>query len=186
MLCRALRPCFVVVAVAAVIGGAQAGAVTQTRPLRDASFTTAVPARWHERMVQRGGVRTYLFNSGRGHADSLGLAGPGQAALTVSRLPRSKAPSANSARAALYKVVGIPRGASRIKNTQPVRDTALGGAQAVTIQYAYTFRGARNVQTDLVALHRDSIAMVEINAPPPRATVARHALAAVISAWRWR
>jgi hypothetical protein len=166
-------PCLVPAAIAT-------GAATRT--VTDPAFTTVAPSDWHERSLARDGLRWHFFNSGSGHADNLGFAGPRQVTITFGLFPRR---GAKTLKAALRKTVGRPRGATHIA-VKPTHHATLGGERALTIRITYRFRGHRNVQDDLVALHGNSIAFIETNSPPKRLRTARRAFHAAVAAWRWR
>src|SRR4051794_2138009 len=56
---------------------------SETRTLRERDYSTAVPADWNARVQKGDGMRSHFLNSGSGHANDYGLAGPEQVGLTI-------------------------------------------------------------------------------------------------------
>ena len=154
---------------------------SQTRPLRERDFKTAVPSGWNSRIARGDGMRTHYLNSGSGQANDFGLAGMGQIGLTIARQRTQD----SSAAVALERIVGTPPGAIGVKRTQPATDTTLAGAEAATTQYTYTFDGVTYVQSNLVAVTGGVTVFIEVDAPPAQADEAQRTLATVIRNWRW-
>lgn len=180
-----------VAAVAAGCGGGDDGAGTpaaplaagQTRTLREKDFTTAVPRGWHQRKVRRERERVYFLNSGRGHANDLGLAAPGEVGLTIAR---QRAPGGQSALTAIETIVATPDDAVGVTRSGPIKAASLGGADAATTQFTYTLGGATYIQSNLVAVKDDTLIFIEVDVEPLRAADGLQVMATVTRNWRWR
>jgi hypothetical protein len=155
--------------------------VSQTRPLRERDYKTAVPSGWNARVQKGDGMRTHFLNSGSGHANDYGLAGAGQVGLTIANQATQDA----SASVALDRIVGTPPNALGVKRIEPVAGTRLAGAEAATTQYTYTDEGVTYVQSNLVAVTGGVTIFIEVDAPPAQADEAARTLATVIRNWRW-
>jgi hypothetical protein len=154
---------------------------SQTRPLRERDYRTAVPSDWSARVQRGDGMRTHFLNSGSGHANDYGLAGAGQVGLTIA----NQRTADGSAIAALDRIVGTPPNALGVKRIEPVADARLAGAEAATTQYTYTDEGVTYVQSNLVAVTGGVTIFIEVDAPPALADEAARTLATVIRNWRW-
>jgi hypothetical protein len=159
-----------------------AGAAPATRPLDNPDFSTAVPAGWHERTLERNGRRAYYLNSGSGYANNLGLPGRGQIGLTIGIRHVRRG---TTVRHALRTDIGFPKGAKDLKVGRPHR-TKLAGARAGAITSKYRYKGIRWVQSNVVAVHGKSIAFLEVDAGPKKARAGRRVMASVRRNWRWK
>jgi hypothetical protein len=171
-----------VVVAALLLAPAAAAAATGTQPLDDPAFTTAVPAGWHERSTHQHGRRAHFFNSGSGHANDLGLPPHGQIGLTIGVHHIARGTSVSRA---LHTNVGYPRGATGLKGS-PAHKTRLAGARAGAVTLKYRYKGARWVQSDVVAIHGTTLAFLEVDAGLAKARAARRTLATVRRNWRWK
>lgn len=191
MLPRALVTFALVAAMAAGCGGGDDGAgaaatplaPAQTRTLREKVFTTSVPQDWHQRKVTRERERVYFLNSGRGHANGLGLAAPGEVGLTIAR---QRATSGQSALTAIETIVATPDNAVGVIRSRPIKAARLGGAEAATTQFTYTLGGATYIQSNLVAVNGDTLIFIEVDVEPLRAADGERVLSTVTQSWRWR
>jgi hypothetical protein len=154
---------------------------SETTPLHDQGFVTAVPAGWHARLAKGDGSRSHFLNSGVGEANDFGLAGEGQVGLTIAR-QRTQDPSAA---AALERIVGTPPNAVGVHRIQPTASARLAGAEAATTQYTYSDSGVTYVQSNLVAVAGSETIFIEVDAPPAQAAEGARAFATVIQNWRW-
>jgi hypothetical protein len=174
-----------VVAAAAVLLTAPAvlaSAAPATRQLDGPTFTTTVPAGWHQRTLERNGRRAWFLNSGSGHANNLGLPARGQIGLTIgSRQVRG----GTTVRRALRTDIGHPRGAKDLRIGRAHR-TKLAGAPAGAVTSKYRYKGIRWVQSNVVAVHGKTVIFLEVDAGPKKARAGRRVMASVRRGWRWK
>lgn len=154
----------------------------QVRSFHAKAFTTSVPEKWHQRMVDRTGDRIWFLNSGPGHADDHGLAAPGEFGLTIAR---QKALPGQSASEALATIAGTPEGALGVARSKPIRRAALDGTEAATTQFTYTYQGIVYLQMNMVAIYRGTLVFIEVDAQPYNASDAERIMSTVVRNWHW-
>jgi hypothetical protein len=177
-------------ALATGCGGDSAGApapqIGSLRPFHDRLFSTAVPAAWRSRSLAKGGARIWFFGSGPKGADNLGFSSDGNIGLSITRLPAADLPtSPANARDGIRAIVGTPTGAADVVLAHAVADARLGGRPAATEGYTYRFRGRLRVQSNLAALYRGKLVLIEVDSEPATEATGARTLQAVTSHWRW-
>jgi hypothetical protein len=177
----------VVAAMGAVAVAAQAAGGGTA--VKGRSFTTRAPAHWTVTTVPGPrSLRSYQLAS-HGRVDALGVPEKGAIATSVyeSRLDRSgfRHPDRETADTLAPRLIGIPRGATRITPSSGGHGT-LDGERTVYGTYTYTYAGRRIRQRDLVVRYGAYAVVVETIADTSRGTAADRSRSAVQDAWRWR
>lgn len=165
--------------------GSQSSTGPKSRTLQAAAFVTTVPASWHERHLQGKGDDLYFLGSGSKAPNDLGIVAGG-IGMTIGTQPVSQVHNPASAAVAIKRTVGTPKGAARVTLTEPIAKAQLGGADAATSQFTYTFRGTDDVQSDLVALHGSKLVVIEVNSGPSLEPSAHRVFSELVKTWRWR
>lgn len=177
-------------AVAAMGTGAMAArAADGGKAVEGRSFTTQAPPRWAVTVVPGPrSLRSYQLAS-HGRVDALGVPEKGAIATSIyeSRVDRSgvKDPDRQTAATLAPKLIGTPRGATRITPSAGGRGT-LDGERTVYGTYTYTYAGRRIRQRDLVVRYGDYAVVLETIADTSRRVTADRSRTAVQDAWRWR
>jgi hypothetical protein len=105
--------------------------------------------------------------------------------VSIGELPASQVHNPKSALVAIKAAVGTPRVATDVVASEPARAAVLDRADAATLAFSYRYRAQRNVQSDLVALHGDRLALIEVNVAPALQPLARRVMRKIVADWRW-
>lgn len=152
-------------------------------------FATVAPAGWTTAVVPGPKSLKSYQQASHGKVDALGVPVKGAIATTIYEASIRKSgfphPDEQTADTLAPKLIGIPRGATRIT---PVAGGhgILDGERTVYGTYTYTYGGRRIRQRDLVARHGAYSVVVETIADTARRAAADRARTTVQDAWHWR
>jgi len=174
-----------------------------TQALNASSFVTAYPVGWSlvvkplvPGATEPHATTRYELSSTGARLNGDGIPPPGTIGITIYETPLSTIeredsdPTAKtgSAMTLATHVVGTPAVTQGSTETVKLHQAAsLGGAEAATLAFAYTYSGHKNVQVDLVSQRDHQFALqVESDTEPALASQGQVALETITRSWRWR
>ena len=83
-------------------------------------------------------------------------------------------------------MIGVPKGAKRIRLTSRPRTVKVDGAHAVAAAVRYRYRGVENVQRDVIARHGRYLVLIEMNCRPDLEATGRAAMREVVKSLKWK
>jgi hypothetical protein len=143
-----------------------------------------------DRLTPSGATQYQL--SSKGLLDQLGIPESGAIGITAGYLPLSMLesngvpnPASLAATQLITKVVGTPQGATGLSTATPIHATTLAGYSAAGLAYTYMFKGAANVQEDVLAARGTDVYVIELDVAPSMRAQGEMAFNAVLHSWAW-
>ena len=163
------------------------GEPTETQALSAPGFTAAYPRGWSEETTERPHDMTRWSMSSGSPVNGVGIAGPDDLALSVYVFPFdsiSHPPDESDLYELLSRVVGTPEAAQNLRPTR-AKYLTLGGQEAISVAFAYDYKGRSIIQNDVVAVHDDQVYFIELNRDSSMASEGTNVMHLFLRTWQW-
>jgi len=155
-------------------------------------FTTAVPARWHVRVVHTHGSTLDFISTSGARVSDLGLPTDDSVGLTAGETSVTALRAAGHGAvptdplALLPRLAGVPTGATDVRALVAPRRVSVAGSAAADAVLTYRTHGRVFTQENVVTRRGSAVVFFEADASPRQRTDAARDLSVLTTHWQWQ